>query len=265
MSENNNENNHNENNHNNNEKNHNDNEKNHNENNHNDNQSDQNDKKYETIMSIIPDALKYYDDNKEKYLGLRKKIKYYKIPKYGPQLSSTFFMDEERNKKFKDNLKPDDLIFTFYDENENILFSSRMEVIGTFLSDWRAWIWAWSLPHSERNHIMTVKKVLYYILDMDMRHNGILSLESLILKNTLITSRSLITSEIQIDINCSLAAYLSKKRLIIPMFTPDKSSEELKDIIKMHKYYDYDLIDNFHLHYNVPVYYMIALDIPDYY
>ena len=49
-----------------------------------------------------------------------------------------------------------------------------------------------------------------------MISGGVLNTENLLLKNELVTSRSVITDQIQVEIHCALASYLAKRPMILP-------------------------------------------------
>ena len=134
-----------------------------------------------------------------------------------------------------------------------------MENLGFHFLDWHAWTWAWGVPELDRNVVMTVKKVLSYSLDLDLKHNDVVSLELILLKNQLITSRSFITSKIQVDINCALASYLSKKQFILPVYYGKNRRGEYEFI----PYYDYDILGDITPNYNNVVMYMFVSDPPD--
>jgi hypothetical protein len=141
-------------------------------------------------VNIINDALKFYDSNNEIYKNLAKKVKFVKRI----SMKST---DVE-------NVK-----FTFYDENKIELFTSRIEILGKYYPKISTWVWGWSLPDIDKSLTSIIRKVFLYGTDIDTRNFA-----NVVLKNELVTSRFRIEDEIQLDIHCALASYLSKKPFI---------------------------------------------------
>lgn len=170
-------------------------------------------------IDIVSDALKYYDINNEKYGKLKKKIAYCK------QVENKTNSDHVNNGigSFK---------YTFFDKNMNELFTSRWEILGKYYPKLNIWIWGWSLPNQPKILTTIIRKVFLYGTDIDPDN-----LANIFLKNELLTSRFIIESEIQIDIHCAIASYLSKKPFIyvwkyIPTQEEDsvyKMNEEIKD------------------------------------
>lgn len=156
-------------------------------------------------LSIIPDSLKYYDDNNDRYQKIRKKIKYFER-----------IIRNVADEDDKEHIETDHTVYQFYDKNKKPLFKSRIEYIGKYYIDQNIWIWAWALPHINKSGSSTIRNVFLYGTDIDVINTGELNLENLLLKNELVTSRSIITDVIQIDIHCALASYLAKKPMVLP-------------------------------------------------
>ena len=142
------------------------------------------------MSSVMSDALKYYDKNNEKYLNIKKKIKYVK---YGVV-----------NEKDIEGLK-----LIFFDENHVELFTSRVEILAKYYNFNNVWIWGWSLPNIKKSLTSIIRKIFLYGTDIDIKNY-----ENILLKNELVTSRFRISDPIQIDMHCALASYLSKKPFI---------------------------------------------------
>ncbi len=142
------------------------------------------------MSSIMSDALKYYDQNNEKYNSIKKKIKYVKHAII--------------NQKDIEGVK-----LIFYDENHVELFTSRVEILGKYYNYNNMWIWGWSLPSVDKSLTAIIRKIFLYGTDIDINNS-----ENILLKNELVTSRFRISDPIQIDMHCALASYLSKKPFI---------------------------------------------------
>jgi len=171
-----------------------------------DNTTIQNKKKGAAALSIIPDALKYYDDNNNRFQKIRHRIKYFE------KVSRTTDEDHDKENTFK----TDHVVYSFYDKNKELLFTSRVERIGKYYVDQSIWIWAWALPNINKSASTTIRNVFLYGTDINVINAGKLNYENLLLKNELITSRSIITDPIQVEIHCALASYLAKRPMVLP-------------------------------------------------
>lgn len=138
--------------------------------------------------TFIKNALEYYDRNSEK---LRKKFN--NVHNYEVILNSR---DSEHS------------VIYFYDKNKKKLFTSRFEIIGTYIETLKVWAWAWTLPTINKNAAYMSRKLLMYGLDLDYQSDG------KNLKTELITSRFHIKNKIQIDLHLAIAAYLTKTPFI---------------------------------------------------
>lgn len=142
------------------------------------------------LNTLIPLALEYYDNNNHEFLDFKKKIN--KIETINNN------KDMEKSK------------IIFYDNNKKKLLESEYEVAGIFYKKYNTWIWGWALPNINKNQIMISKKLLNYALDIDLKKSD----QFKFIKTELITSRTKITSILQLDIYLSLVSYLSKKKFI---------------------------------------------------
>jgi hypothetical protein len=159
-------------------------------------------------VSIIPDALKYYDANTDRFMKIRKKIKYYSDSESKSANNSDTISS--------DAINTDHVEYSFYDKDKIFLFKSRIEIVGKYYEGASIWFWGWALPSINKSASTTIRNVFIYGTDINVINNGIVDDEKLLLKNELITSRSIITDLIQIDIHCALASYLAKKPFILP-------------------------------------------------
>jgi hypothetical protein len=137
-------------------------------------------------ITLITNALEYYDANNDKYYNAFKKIKYIK------------FIEAENDL--------DHNIIIMYDENKNEKFRSKYEVIGLYNSNVNIWAWGWAIPTFRKNTTNIVRRIWNYGATLDP--------EILYLKTELITSRFLIDDSTQLDIHVSMASYLSKQPLV---------------------------------------------------
>lgn len=146
----------------------------------------ENDEEIELInkkMSIITDALEYYDKFQEKYRDEYININYISL--------------EISDKDLEHN------VIIFYDSDLKEIFRSRYERIGILDLKSQIWTWAWARPDLRKNETNIIRKILFYGTELDPSMNY--------LKTELITSRFKITNKIQLDIFCAISCYLSKK------------------------------------------------------
>jgi hypothetical protein len=184
-------------------------------------------RKSNPTISIVPDALKYLDENNEKFEKIRKKI---------------------------------NIVYRFYDNDKNILFKSRIEYIGKYYIDQNIWIWAWALPNLNKSGSTIIRNVFMYGTDINVTRDDIPNPENLLLRTELITSRSIITDHIQIEMHCAIASYLAKKPMILPFYDLDANERRGQ----LYTYRDDKRLenpesDNIMSHF---VYYMYILDPP---
>ncbi len=136
-----------------------------------------------TEQNIIEDALRYYDYNNIKYSKILKKIK-------------------------KITLNTNTGIFTFIDVDKNVVCNTHIEFLSFFIVKEKIFKWAWSMIGFNKTQIATAKNLLLYGINLSNNENH---------KNILINSQLKLSNKIQEDIICALAAYLSKKPMIVKM------------------------------------------------
>ena len=137
-------------------------------------------------IDLVTNALEYFDKNNENNHNLFKSINYCK------------FVDADRDLEYNKII--------FYDKDKKEIFISRYENIGIYESNTQLWQWAWSIPTLKNNSTNIVRKILKYGTELDIN--------SLFVKNELITSKFNLNDPLQLEIVLSLSAYLSKKHLI---------------------------------------------------
>lgn len=165
----------------------------------------QNKKKTIPTLSIIPDALKYLDENNERYEKIKKRIRYFEV-----------ISRASNGETDKEHIDTDHLVYQFLDKDKNVIFKSRVEYVGKHYVDQNIWIWAWALSHINKSGSTIIRNVFMYGTDINVISGGVLNTENLLLKNELVTSRSVITDQIQVEIHCALASYLAKRPMILP-------------------------------------------------
>lgn len=142
-------------------------------------------------VDIVNDALKFYDHNNELYKNIKKKIKYVR---HAPMNSTDV----------------ESVRLTFYDADQNELFTSRVEILGKYYNSIKTWVWGWSLPGINKSLTSIIRKVFLYGTDIDLNNNP----ANVLLKNELVTSRFRIEDDVQLDIHCAIASYLAKRPFV---------------------------------------------------
>lgn len=135
--------------------------------------------------NIILNALEYYDKNNEFFYKFFKLIRFIIITKN----------TGKRNK------------IELYDENKNLLIATEYEVIGKYYSGASVWVWAWTDPSLSKYQNSVSKQILVYGIELDPS-------KDILLKLQLITSKIIITNEIQLDVQLAVSSYISKQKLI---------------------------------------------------
>ena len=137
-------------------------------------------------ISLVTNALEYYDANNEIYNDTFKNVYYIK------------FIEAENDLEHN--------IIIYFDKNKNEIFRSKYEVIGLYNTNSNTWTWAWAISSFKKNNTNIVRKIWNYgaVLDPSVKY----------LKTELITSRFRVADPIQLDIHVSIASYLSKNPLI---------------------------------------------------
>lgn len=195
-------------------------------------------------ISVISDALNYHDINKEKYSDLINSISYYR--------------------RVESDSLVQNVTYRFFDDKDNELFTSRVELIGQYHinkaneneNNVKSWTWGWAIPITNKYFTNVIKKVLLYGTDINVRIDGKMNDDNLLLKSELITSRFFVSDNTQVDIHCALASYLSKIPLIMSFANIGNFDE--KDETKI-IYTKYEKNSN----YNGVVFYMYILDEPE--
>jgi len=167
--------------------------------------------------NLFVNALEYYDRNSEKYADKLNNVHYYNI------------------EVAEDDLHHD--VIHCYDSDFKEIFKSRFELIGIHEKFSHIWTWGWSMPNVRKGVINIIRKILIYGTELDPTAS--------ILKSELITSRFIITNDIQLDIHCAIASYLSKKDIIFKYNMFGSSEITKKDGV--------DYINNMHGDYSIKV------------
>lgn len=109
----------------------------------------------------------------------------------------------------------------FYDQDKELLKKSRYEILGSYDSYGKIWVWGWSIPLVSKNTVQTAKKIFNYGFDIE---------NNILLKSELITSRFRIYNPIQLDMHVAIGSYLSKKELIFTykIYDPKLNSKNIE-------------------------------------
>lgn len=157
-------------------------------------------------ISLVRNALSYYDANKEKY----KKI----------------FLNDEYFKIIKNKLDNEHNTIILYDENKKEIYKSRYEIIGIYDFPNSLWTWGWSIVDLRKNTTTIIRKVLQYGLELDPEDNFI--------KIELINSRFRVSTRTQLDIHLAIASYLSKKPIIYELVLDENMEPQNTDEDAIH-------------------------------
>lgn len=150
------------------------------------------------LSDLVSSSLEYYDTNQEKYLE---------------KFSNVYYVSFT-----KSNNENEHDVMNFYDKDKNLLYKSRYEILGLYVSKGSIWTWAWSIPTYKKNKTHISRRLLHYGTELEYNIN-------VFLKSELITSRYKITNPIQLDIHSAIASYLSKQPLVYKFY--DKEDEAL--------------------------------------
>ncbi len=92
---------------------------------------------------------------------------------------------------------------------KELIKSYKYEIIGCHYIDSNIWVWGWGIPHIGKKATQTSRKLLNYGLNMNQKNVGT--------KAELITSRTMVTDNVQVSMYIALSVYLSKKRKFIDL------------------------------------------------
>lgn len=156
-------------------------------------------------ITLVKDALEYYDENNEKYRPVFKHVRHVKFVQSKNDL--------EHN------------VVIMYNDNKEELFRSRYEIIGLFNSDSNTWSWAWSVAKYRKNNTHIVRQIFMYGSELDPDDGNIF------LKMELVTSRFRIMDSIQLDIHSAIASFMSHKPVVFNYYLFDDSKEGIDGLI----------------------------------
>ena len=141
--------------------------------------------------NLIKKAFKYKDEKTEKYELISSKIDNYEFTNSKLDL-------QEPEVKWKD-------------KNNKTLFNSKWQLAGSYLPEFKMWIWSWADPTSPKNTQYISRDLLKYGLDIDVNESN--EYDKLI-KMILTNSRFMINSFESLDLFSCIILYLSKKEFI---------------------------------------------------
>ena len=158
-------------------------------------------------ITVIQNALEYYDKNYDIRNEKFKNVKYIKL------------ISNESN-IIHDKIE-------LYDQNKKLLFTYYYEYIGQYIKSMQIWCWAWAIPYIPKKETIIIRKILSYGTELEYDYE--------LLKLELITSRFRIMHKIQLDIHLATASYLSKKPLIfkyLDILNNKNTSNDFYDIFQ---------------------------------
>lgn len=168
--------------------------------------------------TIIQNSLKYLDKNNDRNKKLFKNVKYIKF--------SDNNVDIEHSK------------ISMLDKDNNVILTSKYEIIGFYTPEYKMWNWAWSIPWLSKNKTYISRKILNYAFDLTTNIN---------LKTELTTSRFRINNPIQLDIYSAIPSYLSKTPIIYKLIRNEDNFYKQKFEVIQEK--DIDKYTDIQIHY----------------
>lgn len=145
-----------------------------------------------SVADIIKKALIYYDQTEPVIRYLQTKTTYTGI------------------KTAVDNARTT-LTFTDNDSHQ-IVLETEVEILAVYYDRYHLWSWSWAQTGLKSSENYLAKNLLRYSLDLDHHLTY--------LKSILFTSRNIIRSPTQIDINLAIAADILKTPYIYPYVYP---------------------------------------------
>lgn len=137
---------------------------------------------------IIENALLNFDKNKLKY------------NKFLSHVDSYYFTNTNLDTTYN--------VVTFLDENGDEIFSSRYEILGSYNSYLKMFMWSWANYSLNKNSLNISKKILNYAFNLNSLD------DSFFFKISLITSKLLFENEMHLDFHIALCSYLTKHPLM---------------------------------------------------
>lgn len=137
----------------------------------------------ENLQHFIKKSLQYYDDQKLKYI------------------------DFINNDDIIVNTSMEDITIKI----KNKIYNGTYEILGYFDNNTKIWIWGWGLINLDLDKTKICRDLLNYGLKLEPLNN---LYEHHFIKSLLVNSRILIEDSIQLDINLSIYAYLTRDKYI---------------------------------------------------
>jgi hypothetical protein len=184
----------------------------------------------DSYKTFITDSLNEYDKNLKEQNKILKFAEYFEF------------------KNSIDNTMNDKIYF--YDSNYNKILEADYEVIATYNALYSLWTWAWGNPAFDKKWTRIITKILNYGFSLDSKKNYHLKLE-------LITSRFIISDQIQIDIHLAITSSLSKIKNIYHLIIP---SDEKKIVLDTTNGIKQKIFKNFEDK-NVKIHYLFLFNI----
>jgi hypothetical protein len=126
-------------------------------------------------------------------------IEYDKTSSVIKYLTEKSVIDYQRAKSDNQRSK---LIFRNKEDEKEILLETEVELVGIFYDKYNFWSFSWAIPGLLASEFYLVKKVLIYALG--------LGIDLLDIRNLLISARSIITDENQLDLILAITGAVTK-------------------------------------------------------
>lgn len=149
---------------------------------------------------LIKNAFNYYDNKLELYEHLLSKIHRYEL--------------------IPNNLDLEKNIIKFFDKSNNFIFKANFEDIGTYFNKTKLWVWSWAylskprIQTNAKNKNFISRMLLNYGLDINLDNNNTKINKDIMLKELLINSRLIITTDTNLNILLYIILYISKKEFV---------------------------------------------------
>jgi hypothetical protein len=137
------------------------------------------------ISKFIKDALEYYDNSNDCNMSYINKIKHIQFINKDTDIESD--------------------TINFYNSDNEIVLTTKYEILGIYYSKNKTWTWGWALPWIYKNKTNTVKKLLDYGYNITGKSDIDLFIKSLIVSSTY-----KLNNIQQLDIIRAITIYLTK-------------------------------------------------------
>src|SRR3989344_702361 len=148
------------------------------------------------MNSLLNNILDNFDSNTEKYKSITNQIKSYK-----------FVSVDSHTDKNK---------ILFYNENNELIYTSRYEIIGIYNSSNKIFKWSWAIYMFKKKSTSIMRNIWNYCTSLDKDEYT----DSIDVKNEFIESSLQLQYQYQLDIHLAYASYISKIPFIYTLTIP---------------------------------------------